>query len=88
MWACDEALVQILLLKEGEKKNNRIIGSVSLTNGVRLWIRIRILLFSSLTFKVPTKNKHFFPKLLCLFLFEGTFTSFFKDKSQKEVTKQ
>jgi hypothetical protein len=27
-------------------------------------------------------------KLICLLLFEGTFTSFFKDKSQKEVTKQ
>jgi hypothetical protein len=27
-------------------------------------------------------------KLFCLLLFEGTFTSIFKDKSQKEVTKQ
>jgi hypothetical protein len=27
-------------------------------------------------------------KFFCLGLFEGTFTSFFKDKSQKEVTKQ
>jgi hypothetical protein len=27
-------------------------------------------------------------KFFCLLLFEGTFTSFFKDKSQKEVTKQ
>jgi hypothetical protein len=41
---------------------------------------IRILLFSSLTFKMPTKNN--------LKLFEGTFTSFFKIKNPKEVTKQ
>jgi hypothetical protein len=27
-------------------------------------------------------------RALCLLLFEGTFTSFFKDKKQKEVTKQ
>jgi hypothetical protein len=47
----------------------------------------RILLFSSLTFKMPTKNK-FKKKFFCLLLFEGTFTSFFKDKSKKEVTKQ
>jgi hypothetical protein len=44
-----------------------------------LWlgrIRIRILLFSSVTFKMATK------KLFCLLpvLFEATFTSFFKDK--------
>jgi hypothetical protein len=30
----------------------------------------------------------FFFKFLCLFLFEGTFTSFFKGKSYKAVTKQ
>jgi hypothetical protein len=43
------------------------------------WIRIRILLFSSLTFKMPTKKNYFF----CLLLFEGTvppFTSFFQYK--------
>jgi hypothetical protein len=27
-------------------------------------------------------------KFFCILLFEGTFTSFFKGKSQKEVTKQ
>jgi hypothetical protein len=27
-------------------------------------------------------------KFFCLLFFEGTFTSFFKDKSSKEVTKQ
>ncbi len=27
-------------------------------------------------------------QFFCLLLFEGTFTSFFKDKSHKEVTKQ
>jgi hypothetical protein len=41
------------------------------------WIRIRhrILLYSSLTFKTPTKQTFF-----CLLLFEGTFTSIFKNK--------
>jgi hypothetical protein len=37
--------------------------------------------------RCPTKNKSFFSKFFCLSLFEGTFTSFFKDKkSQKKVT--
>jgi hypothetical protein len=34
-----------------------------------------------------TKYK-FFWKFFCLLLFEGTFTSFLKDKKQKKVTKQ
>jgi hypothetical protein len=42
--------------------------------------------FSSLTFKMPTKTN--LKKFFCLLLFEGTFTSFSKIKSQKEVTKQ
>ncbi len=47
--------------------------------------RIRILLFSSLAFKMPTKNKFFAYYPLC----EGTFTNqFVKIKSHKEVTKQ
>jgi hypothetical protein len=33
-------------------------------------------------------KKLFFSKLFCLLLLEGTFTSFSKIKSQKEVTKQ
>jgi hypothetical protein len=33
--------------------------------------------------KLILKNKFF-----CVLLFEGTFTSFFKEKSQKEVTEQ
>jgi hypothetical protein len=33
-------------------------------------------------------QKTFFSAFFCLFLFEGTFTSFSKIKSQKEVTKQ
>ncbi len=40
-------------------------------------LRIRILLFSSVTFKV---NKNVLSKFFCLILSEGTFTSFFKDK--------
>jgi hypothetical protein len=34
------------------------------------------------------KKLGFPPEFFCLLLFEGTFTSFFKDKSQKEVIKQ
>jgi hypothetical protein len=49
-------------------------------------IRIRILLFSSLTFKTPTKNK-FKKKFFCPFLFEVTFASFFKDKKSKRSHK-
>jgi hypothetical protein len=33
-------------------------------------------------------KKLFFKKFFCLLLFEGTFTSFFKDKSSKEATEQ
>jgi hypothetical protein len=49
-------------------------------------IRIRILLFSSLTFKRPTKN-NFFTKVFLLLLFEGTFTSFYKEKNSKRSHK-
>ncbi len=49
------------------------------------WIRIRILLFKSLTFKRPTK--YWFKKKFCLLLFENTFTSFFRDKKSKESHK-
>jgi hypothetical protein len=34
------------------------------------------------------KKLIFFEKFFCLLLFEGTFTSFLKIKSQKEVTKE
>jgi hypothetical protein len=47
---------------------------------------IRILLFSSLTFKTPTKK--LIKKKVFLALFDGTLTSFFKDEKLKEVTKQ
>ncbi len=45
-----------------------------------------ILLFSSVAEKMATKNK-FLSKVFCLLPFEGTFTSAFKAKSQKEVKK-
>jgi hypothetical protein len=48
---------------------------------------IRILLFSSLTFKMPAKT-NLKKKFFCILLFEDTFTSFFKAKRQKVVTKQ
>ncbi len=60
----------------------RIRGSMLLTNGsgsgscyFRHWPSIH---------QQKTNLKKFF----CLLLFEGTFTSFFKDKKSKEVTKQ
>ncbi len=45
-----------------------------------LWIRIRILLFKQVAYKMPTKIKFFFQSFFA-------YTSVFKDKSQKEVTK-
>jgi hypothetical protein len=44
-----------------------------------LQIRLRILLFSSVTFKTPTKTKYFYANS-----FEGTFTLFFKDKKEAQ----
>jgi hypothetical protein len=46
---------------------------------MRIWIRLKILLFPSLAFKMPTKHSFF-----CYFHFEGTFTSVFKDKVIKK----
>jgi hypothetical protein len=45
-------------------------------------MRIRILLFSSLTFKMPTKNQIFL-KVFYIVFFEGTITSFFKNEKSK-----
>jgi len=42
--------------------------------------------FSSLIFKMSTRN-YFFPSFFCILLFEATFTSFFKEKSQKSHKK-
>ncbi len=50
-------------------------------------MRIRILLFSSLTFKTPTKNLIFIFLFFCTLLFEGTVTSFFKDEKSKRSNK-
>jgi hypothetical protein len=49
------------------------------------WIQIRILLFSSLTFKAPTKN-FFFPKISAYYFLKVH--HFSKIKSDKEDTKQ
>ncbi len=43
------------------------------------WFWIRILLFSSVTFKTWQLQIFFFPKIFCSVLFQNTFTSFFKD---------
>jgi hypothetical protein len=37
-------------------------------------------------FDLQDAKKIFFFLIFCLLLFEGTFTSFFKDKSQKNTT--
>jgi hypothetical protein len=71
----------------------RILGSMPLTNGSGFgfgsgfgsWILI--LLYSSLTFKMSGKKLIFEPNFFCLLHFEATFTSFFKDKKSKRVTK-
>ncbi len=45
-------------------------------------LRIRILLFSSVAFKMPTKNQQrivFFLSFLCLLFSSGTFTSSFRN---------
>ncbi len=47
------------------------------TSDQRIRIRLRILLFSSMTFKMPTTQDKFFLSFFCLVLFECTFTSFF-----------
>ncbi len=49
---------------------------------------MRILVFSSVTFKTSTKNYYFFLKCFLAYNFNYFFTSFFKDKSHTEVTKQ
>ncbi len=54
---------------------------------VRIRILIRILLFSSVTFKMPTKNV-FFSKFFCLLPFKGTFPSFLKDKKSQNSRNQ
>jgi hypothetical protein len=65
-----------------------------LTNGsgsgfyrIRMWIRmrIRILLYPAI-FIIDLRDAN--KKLIKKLLFEGTFTSFSKIKSQKEVAKQ
>jgi hypothetical protein len=60
-------------------------------NAILVWIRIRVSMlqtngfgFSSLTCKTLTKN-YFKIRFL---LFEGTFTSFFKDKKSKRSHKK
>ncbi len=51
-------------------------------------MRIRILIFSSLTFTRCLRKTYFLTVFFCFLRFEGTCTSFSKIKSQKEVTKQ
>ena len=48
---------------------------------------IRILIFSSLTFKILTKNKLFLRFYSACYFLNVQFTSFFKDKNSKSVTK-
>ncbi len=48
------------------------------------YLRIRILLFSSVTYQMPTNNYIY----CCLLLFEGTLTSFFQDKKYYRSRKQ
>ncbi len=52
-----------------------------------IWIRIWILLFSSLTFKMPTKNKFFLKSFSACYFLKLHVDYFSKLKRQKEVTK-
>jgi hypothetical protein len=63
----------------------RILRSVPLNNGSG---SMQIILFSSVTFKMPTKNNLFFSKFLLLFLLKVHLHNSSKIKSHKEVIKQ
>jgi hypothetical protein len=55
---------------------------------MRIQLRMLILLFSSVTFKTPAPKIFFFSlKFLCSLLFEGTFTTLFKDLKVKKSHK-
>ncbi len=63
----------------------RIRGSMPLTNGSGSRIRIRILLFSSFTFKMPAKKTYFFNTFFSAYYFlKLHLLHFSKIKSQKE----
>ncbi len=63
------------------------------TTDLRFWIRIRIrillwiMLFSSVTFMMPTKNNFFLQSFFCLLLFEGTVHLNLSSKT-KNITKK
>jgi hypothetical protein len=58
------------------------IRTTDLRMRIRIQFKILILLFSSVAEKMLTKNK-FCLQNICLLLFEGTFTSAFKDKKSQ-----
>jgi hypothetical protein len=65
------------------------VGQSSISQSItalRIRIRLRILPFSSLTFKMATKK--IFPQVFLLVTFEATFTSFFKNKKLQRSHKQ
>ena len=51
-------------------------------------LRIRILLFSSVADKMPTKNYFFSPSFFAYYCFEDIFTSVFVDKKSKRSHKK
>jgi hypothetical protein len=62
----------------------RIRGSMPLTNGSGSGSWIRILLFSSLTFKMPAKNLCFYTIFSAYYFLKVHLHNFSKIKSQKE----
>jgi hypothetical protein len=62
----------------------RILGSMLLTNGFGSGIRIRILLFSSLTFKMPAKKLIFNTFFSAYYFLKVHLHHFSKIKSPKE----
>ena len=51
------------------------------------WVRIRILDPDAAIFVIDASKKIIFINFFSLLLFEGIFTSFFKDENSKSITK-
>ncbi len=69
------------------KKKTQVFVNFSYFHQYQVWICIWILLFSSLTSKMPSKSD-FLTQFFCLLVFKLHLHHFFKDLSPREVTKQ
>ena len=71
---CQKNKVLLLIFYYGTTVGTVNLQPVFWIHDILEWIRIRILLFSSLTFQMLTKKQFLFKHFFCLLLFEGTFT--------------